>query len=68
MDVDASPHIEEIPSEPQEQYASLQDGPPAWFIKYFGRLNATMECIEQRQELHGMYIDQLGDNYELLYE
>ena len=26
-----------------------------------------MEHVEQRQELHGKYIDRLGDNYEQLY-
>ena len=68
MDMDVSPYTEEIPSEPQEQYAAPQDGPPAWFIEHFGHLNAIMEHIEQCQELHGTYIDQLGDNYERTYE
>ncbi|GFY85592.1 hypothetical protein Acr_04g0003300 [Actinidia rufa] len=81
---------EQIP-QPQEGQTS-QEGPPDWFIEYFGQLRATMErikktqdknneymktrmeSIEQRQilndklhELHGTYIDRLGDNYEQLY-
>ena len=77
--------------QPQEGQTS-QEGPPDWFIKYFGQLRTTMERIEQTQkendeymrtrmesieqrqilndklhELHGTYIDRLGDNYEQLY-
>ena len=67
IDVDVSPHTEEIPFEPQEQYVPPQDGLPAWFIEYFECLKATIECIEQREELHEKYIDRLGDNYEHQY-
>ncbi|GFZ11218.1 hypothetical protein Acr_22g0006160 [Actinidia rufa] len=83
-DLPQSPH-------PQEGQTS-QEGPPDWFIEYFGQMRTTMERIEQTQkenydymkarmdsieqrqilndklhELHGTYIDRLGDNYEQLY-
>ena len=40
-----------------------QEGLSAWFLEYFGKLNATVEQIEKRQELHEKYIDQLDDIY-----
>ncbi|GFZ18479.1 hypothetical protein Acr_27g0002180 [Actinidia rufa] len=83
-DLAQSPH-------PQEGQTS-REGPPDWFIEYFGQMRTTMERIEQTQkenfdymkarmdsieqrqilndklhELHGTYIDRLGDNYEQLY-
>ncbi|GFY81026.1 hypothetical protein Acr_01g0008350 [Actinidia rufa] len=84
---------DDLPQSPQPQEGqTYQEGPPDWFIEYFGQMRTTierieqtqkenydymkarMESIEQRQilneklhELHGMYIDRLGDNYEQLY-
>ena len=35
--------------QPQEGQTS-QEGPPDWFIKYFGQMRTTMERIEQTQK------------------
>ncbi|GFY81024.1 hypothetical protein Acr_01g0008330 [Actinidia rufa] len=81
---------DDLPQSPQPQEGQTsQEGPPDWFIEYFGQMRTTMERIEQTQkknydymkarmdsieqrqifndklhELHGTYIDRLGDNYE----
>ncbi|GFY98755.1 hypothetical protein Acr_13g0001560 [Actinidia rufa] len=58
---------------PTQGETSTQEGPPAWFLKYFGELKDSLGRIEQRQEeiiqtqiKHGEYIDRLGDFYENL--
>ena len=59
------PMQEEYPS---QESPSSQGRPLAWFLEYFGKINATMERIEQCQEKKEKYIEQLGDLYENLYE
>ena len=48
-------YTEDIPqdpsTQPQEDHPS-QEGPPAWFLEYFERLNAMMDCTKKHQELH----------------
>ncbi|XP_057488693.1 uncharacterized protein LOC130774654 [Actinidia eriantha] len=58
---------------PTQGETSTQEGPPAWFFKYFGELKDSLGRIEQHQEeiiqtqiKHGEYIDRLGDFYENL--
>ena len=93
LNMEDVPLDENIPPSPQPQKGqSSQEGPPDWFIEYFGQVRSTLERIEQTQkendeymrtrlesieqrqilndklhELHGTYIDRLGDNYEQLY-
>ncbi|GFZ08916.1 hypothetical protein Acr_20g0007240 [Actinidia rufa] len=68
------PHIEETHEEPSAQAHQLQEGhliqegPPAWFFEYFGKLNATMERMKQGQQQQEKYIEWLGDFYEKMYE
>ena len=31
---------------PSQERSSLQEGPLAWFLEYFGKLNATMERMK----------------------
>ncbi|GFZ15749.1 hypothetical protein Acr_25g0001580 [Actinidia rufa] len=77
MDVDNSSHNKEIPPGPSTYEAPPQDAPPNWysFMENFGymtstmtHLGETMARIEQCQERHEQYFDQLGDNYEQLYQ
>ena len=35
---------------PSQEGPSSQKGPPTWFLEYFGKLNTTMEWIEQCQK------------------
>ena len=79
MDIDTSVNVKDISTDPSAQpqeghqhQASnpsqegqpLQEGPLAWFLEYFGHLNAVMEQIVQRKEFHGTYIERIRDNYE----
>ena len=65
------PHTEDIHQEPSSQGHQLQEGHPlqeGTSSQYFGKLNATMEQIEKRQEQHENYIERLGPLYENKYE
>ena len=67
---------------PLQEGPSSQEGSLAWFLEYFGKLNATMERMDQCQEQQEKYFEQieqcqekkekynerLGDLYENLYE
>ena len=48
LEIENRSNIEELPSNSEE--TPPQEGPPAWFMEYFIRLNTTMERIEQQKE------------------
>ena len=59
MDVDNTPHIEEIPPGPSSYEVPMQNPPPYWnsLMKNIGRMNAIIECMEQCQERYDQYFD-----------
>ena len=55
-----NPIHEEYPmheGHPSQEGTSSQGGPHTWFLEYFGKLNETMEKIEQRQEEHAKHFE-----------
>ena len=43
---------------------SSQEGPTAWFLEYFGKLNALMERMEQHQEEQAKQFEQILQHQE----
>ncbi|GFZ18363.1 hypothetical protein Acr_27g0001020 [Actinidia rufa] len=56
---------DDLPQSPQPQEGQTsQEGPPDWFIEYFGQMRTTMERIEQTQKENYDYMKARMDSIE----